>query len=991
MRRGGGSMYATPALGWSLTWHSRHAIQHQQRKGRIVCLQVTLFCPRLERKTYNSRMSQQGYVAAPPYSQAQAGMGGYSAGFGNPPPQSHYGAYGSPPQGYSAPPTGVLKPPASSPSGMPPPPVSSQYGANIQQNGAHPHSFPPPVASAPSMSPYGQPPQSAFHSMAQAPPPTQQLTNQMSAMNIGGYGQRPMQVPQSPSSSAAPQQYQTSPPLAMGHPLLFLPGQQPSSLGSPPPMATMGSMAAPPMGMSGPPRPGVHQPPLGPQGYPQQPGSPISGPYGAQMAGPQSGAFPGGFPGGPAQMAGPPQKKLDPDSIPSTTQVIEDDQAKRGGQVYVTNIRGQVPPLVTTDFTVQDQGNASPRFMRCTTYSFPSTADLAKQCKVPLAAIIKPFATVPKNETPLYIVNHGETGPIRCNRCKAYMCPYMQFIDGGRRYQCGFCSCVNEVPVQYFQHLDHMGRRMDLYERPELSLGSYEFIATLDYCKNNKPPNPPAYIFMIDVSYNNIKSGLVKLICEELKTLLDRLPKEEGAETSPIKVGFVTYNKILHFYNVKSALAQPQMMVVSDVAEMFVPLLDGFLVNFQESRAVVNNLLDQIPDMFADTNESETVFAPVIQAGVEALKAAECSGKLFIFHSSIPTAEAPGKLKNRDDRKLVGTEKEKTLFQPQRGVYEQLTKDCVAQGCCVDLFLFPNQFVDIATMGDVPSHTSGSIYKYSNFQVEVNGPQFVSDLRRDVEKSIGFDAIMRVRTGTGFRATDFFGAIYMNNTTDVEMAAVDCDKAVTVEFKHDDTLSEESGAVMQCALLYTTIGGQRRLRIHNLSLNCSSQLSELYKSCETDALINFFAKSAYRAMLTQPLKTVREILVNQMAHMLACYRKSCASPSAASQLILPDAMKVFPVYMNHKNNCSDNSSVIIVFQQMSLPVLDNAHSRKIHSIISSISQQRATSMKLLIVKQKDQSEMLFRQHLVEDKGLHGGASYMDFLCYVHREIRQLLT
>ncbi|XP_073691719.1 protein transport protein Sec24D isoform X3 [Garra rufa] len=1032
-------------------------------------------------------MSQQGYVAAPPYSQAQAGMGGYSTGFGNPPPQSHYG-YGSPPQGYSAPPTGVLKPPASSPSGMPPPPVSSQYGANIQQNGAHPHSFPPPVASAPSMSPYGQPPQGAFHSMAQVPPPTQQLSNQMSAMNIGGYGQRPMQGPQSPSSSAAPQ-YQTSPPPAMGHPPLSPPGPQPSSLGSPPPMATMGPMAGPPMGMSGPPGPGVNQPQLGPQGYPQQPGSPIAGPYGAQMAGPQmagpqSGAFPGGFPGGPAQMAGPPQKKLDPDSIPSTTQMIEDDQAKRGGQVYVTNIRGQVPPLVTTDFTVQDQGNASPRFMRCTTYSFPCTADLAKQCKVPLAAILKPFATVPKNETPLYIVNHGEAGPIRCNRCKAYMCPYMQFIDGGRRYQCGFCSCVNEVPVQYFQHLDHMGRRMDMYERPELSLGSYEYIATLDYCKNNKPPNPPAYIFMIDVSYNNIKSGLVKLICEELKTLLDRLPKEEGAETSAMKVGFVTYNKILHFYNVKSALAQPQMMVVSDVAEMFVPLLDGFLVNFQESRAVINNLLDQIPDMFADTNESETVFAPVIQAGVEALKAAECSGKLFIFHSSIPTAEAPGKLKNRDDRKLVGTEKEKTLFQPQRGVYEQLAKDCVAQGCCVDLFLFPNQYVDVATMGDVPSHTGGSVYKYSNFQMEVNGQQFLSDLRKDVEKSIGFDAIMRVRTGTGFRATDFFGAIYMNNTTDVEMAAVDCDKAVTVEFKHDDSLSEESGAVMQCALLYTTIGGQRRLRIHNLSLNCSSQLSELYKSCETDALINFFAKSAYRAMLNQPLKVVREILVNQTAHMLACYRKNCASPSAASQLILPDAMKVFPVYMNsllktpslvgstelstddrafHRFlvnsmgveetqvllyprliplhtmdvsseaipapvRCSEerlNESGMFLLEngllmflwlgqacppdliqnlfnvpslghlssevQTSLPVLDNAHSKKIHSIISSISQQRASSMKLLIVKQKDRSETLFRQHLVEDKGLHGGASYMDFLCYVHREIRQLLT
>ncbi|XP_051560629.1 protein transport protein Sec24D-like isoform X2 [Myxocyprinus asiaticus] len=1039
-------------------------------------------------------MSQQGYVATPPYSQAQAGMGGCSTGFGNPPPQSHYGVYGSLPQAYSALPTGMLKPPASSPSGMPQPPVSSHYGANIHQNGAHAHGFtPPPVASAPSMSPYGQPPQSAYNSMAQAPPPTQQLTNQMSSMNIAGYGQRPMQAPQSPSSSA-PLPFQTSPPPAMGHPPLSPPGQQPPSLGSPPPLASVGSLPAPPMGMSGPSGPGTSlgggglQQPLGSQGYPQQPGSPIAGPYGGQMAGPQmmgppTGAFPGGFHGGPAQMAGPPQKKLDPDSIPGTTQVIEDDQAKRGGQVYVTNIRGQVPPLVTTDFTVQDQGNASPRFMRCTTYSFPCTADLAKQCKVPLAAIIKPFATVPKNETPLYVVNHGEAGPIRCNRCKAYMCPYMQFIDGGRRYQCGFCSCVNEVPVQYFQHLDHMGRRMDLYERPELSLGSYEFVATLDYCKNNKPPNPPAYVFMIDVSYNNIKSGLVKLICEELKILLDRLPKEEGAESSAIKVGFVTYNKILHFYNVKSALAQPQMMMVSDVAEMFLPLLDGFLVNFQESRAVINNLLDQIPDMFADTNESETVFAPVIQAGVEALKAAECSGKLFLFHSSMPTAEAPGKLKNRDDRKLVGTEKEKTLFQPQRGVYEQLAKDCVVQGCCVDLFLFPNQYVDIATMGDVPSRTGGSIYKYSNFQVDVDGQHFLNDLRRDVEQFIGFDAIMRVRTGTGFRATDFFGAVYMNNTTDVEMAAVDCDKAVTVEFKHDDTLSEEAGAVMQCALLYTTISGQRRLRIHNLSLNCCSQLSELYKSCETDALINFFAKSACQAMLNQPLKAVREILVNQTAHMLACYRKNCASPSVASQLILPDAMKVFPVYMNsllkapalvgsaelstddrafqrlmvmamgveetqvllyprliplHTMDVGSESipapvrssqerlsetgvflleNGLFMFlwlgqacppdliqnlfnvpslghlttEGMSLPVLDNAHSRKLHSIISSISQQRAKSMKLLIVKQKDRAEIFFRQHLVEDKGLHGGASYMDFLCYVHREIRQLLT
>uniref|UniRef100_A0A8C7H7R8 SEC24 homolog D, COPII coat complex component n=1 Tax=Oncorhynchus kisutch TaxID=8019 RepID=A0A8C7H7R8_ONCKI len=1014
-------------------------------------------------------MSQQGYVATPPYSQAQPGMGGYPAGFGSAP---------------TSPPTAMGHPPMG--------PHSSQM--------AHPQSplAGPTMAGPQSMG--GPPPMGGMGRPFPGPPPPGAGGFQQPGPGAAGPPGHPQQLQGTDSTVtwsstvAITKLYGFVGPFSMSQ-IKPIPGikvcfQSRDRINLGPCIweltvelklidctakCVLANRIAPGTGY---------------QSLTLWNCLCVTGQFGGQMAGPGMAGpgmagpgMAGPFQGGAAQMAGPPQKKLDPDSIPSTTQVIEDDQAKRGGQVYTTNLRGQVPPLVTTDYTVQDQGNASPRFMRCTTYSFPCTADLAKQCQVPLATIIKPFATVPKNETPMYVVNHGETGPIRCNRCKAYMCPYMQFTDGGRRYQCGFCNCVNEVPAFYFQHLDHMGKRVDFYERPELSLGSYEFAATLDYCKNNKPASPPAYIFMIDVSYANIKSGLVRLVCDELKTLLDNLPREDGAESSMVKVGFVTYNKILHFYNVKSALAQPQMMVVSDTAEMFVPLLDGFLVNFQESRAVINNLLDQIPDMFADTNESETVFAPVIQAGVEALKAAECSGKLFIFHSSIPTAEAPGKLKNRDDKKLINTEKEKTLFQPQKAVYEQLSKDCVSQGCSVDLFLFPSQYVDIATMGDVATHTGGSVFKYSNFQVERDGQHFLSDLRKDVEKAIGFDAIMRVRTSTGFRATDFFGAIHMNNTTDVEMAAVDCDKAVTVEFKHDDTLSEETGALMQCALLYTTISGQRRLRIHNLSLNCSAQLSELYKSCETDALINFFAKSAYRAMLNQPLKTVKEILVNQAAHMLACYRKNCASPSAASQLILPDAMKVFPVYLNSllktgplvgsaelstddrahqrlsttamgvedtqlllyprliplhnmdvasdvvptpvrcseerltdagmfllENGCSlflwlgqacppemiqsifnVPSLAHVSIDLRSLPELDNPQSQKLRSIVDSLLDQRPSSMKLMIVKQKDRSEIMFRQHLVEDKGLHGGASYMDFLCYVHREIRQVLT
>lgn len=43
-------------------------------------------------------------------------------------------------------------------------------------------------------------------------------------------------------------------------------------------------------------------------------------------------------------------------------------------------------------------GNASPRFIRCTAYNMPCTADMAKQSQVPLAAVIKPLATLPPDE-----------------------------------------------------------------------------------------------------------------------------------------------------------------------------------------------------------------------------------------------------------------------------------------------------------------------------------------------------------------------------------------------------------------------------------------------------------------------------------------------------------------------------------------------------------------------------------------------------------------
>lgn len=50
------------------------------------------------------------------------------------------------------------------------------------------------------------------------------------------------------------------------------------------------------------------------------------------------------------------------------------------------------PPPAASSFIVRDNGNASPRVMRCTLNSVPNTADLLKTACVPLAVIVQPLA-----------------------------------------------------------------------------------------------------------------------------------------------------------------------------------------------------------------------------------------------------------------------------------------------------------------------------------------------------------------------------------------------------------------------------------------------------------------------------------------------------------------------------------------------------------------------------------------------------------------------
>lgn len=92
----------------------------------------------------------------------------------------------------------------------------------------------------------------------------------------------------------------------------------------------------------------------------------------------------------------------------------------------------------------------------------------------------------------------------------------------------------------------------------------------------------------------------------------------------------------------------------------------------------------------------------------------------------------------------------------------------------------------------------------------------------------------------------------MKNSTDIELAGVDSDKAIGVIVKYDGKLDEKIEASFQCALLYTTVTGQRRVRVHTLSIPVTSLLTNVFRYAEMDTTINLLGKQGVSTNLVFP-------------------------------------------------------------------------------------------------------------------------------------------
>lgn len=129
-------------------------------------------------------------------------------------------------------------------------------------------------------------------------------------------------------------------------------------------------------------------------------------------------------------------------------------------QVGAANAAAEAVNLQPNHYTHEnlEAYNCEKSLLRVTTERIPHSFQLQKESAIPLGIIVKPFGVASSGEE-FPAINIGGKPIVRCKECRAYVNPFIRFIDNGMKWICNFCGDVNNTESYYYSPTNKAGVR----------------------------------------------------------------------------------------------------------------------------------------------------------------------------------------------------------------------------------------------------------------------------------------------------------------------------------------------------------------------------------------------------------------------------------------------------------------------------------------------------------------------------------------------------
>lgn len=344
----------------------------------------------------------------------------------------------------------------------------------------------------------------------------------------------------------------------------------------------------------------------------------------------------------------------------------------------------------------------------------------------------------------------------------------------------------------------------------------------------------------------------------------------------------------------KPDLEAPALLVVPDVDDSFVPLEEDWFVDPDSSRAHIESLLNLLSRQAVEQASSVCTTGSVVNAVLSAMSGT--GGHVIIFTAALVTSGL-GICARRDESQLAGTKDEKTLFKSQDPFWPNLGEKCAQAGIGIDLFVAPQSPVDLASIGTLSEVTGGRVFFHPRFEPSRDHVPLVSELKLIMRSFTCYDVALKLRCSHGLRVSAYHGSFYSSDPTAPSYAILHESSTFAAEVKHSASLVPGSTVYFQCATLYTSRDGHRRVRCHNLAVDVKSLIGEFFARADLTAGLSLLSKSSAAQIGRRNLPEIKKDLVEQCVLALFAYRINCSAATAPTQLILPEALKTLPVFI----------------------------------------------------------------------------------------------